>query len=1168
MCGRGDGPATRSLREQGEQAADVEQREQDDRLDVDQSEQQAHRDHAQRTRPPGEHVSNDASEQPLFADAGDDGDDDKDRGDHRRVVGLQQGHQVGGVVRDALGEGWGEIGEDRERAGAKNSERDADQRTGCQPSGIPLTERCLNPAEAGHDPGGSAGGEEGGEPDPDERLRVAKREMKGDEQPHREDHGGGGEDAAEVLGVWGRHLKICSVYCERGRMAVTEHISARGVRVHNLQGVDLTLPKRKLVVFTGVSGSGKSSMAFDTLFAEGQRRYVESLSVYARQFLGQLARPDCDALEGLSPTISIEQKSISHNPRSTVGTITEVLDHLRVLYAQLGVQHCSSCGDEVRRADEDAIVASLDALPEGTRYLVLAPLVANRKGEFRELFEKLRRQGFTRARIDGEVLELDGVDKLRKSYRHTIEVVVDRLSSGSKRATRVREAVSRALSLGEGSLRVQFDSGEDAGTERYYSERSWCATCDLSFPELTHQSFSFNSPIGMCEGCRGLGTEWRMDPDKVVPDPGLSINGGCFAPLRKQATKEERWNHRVLEAYCDTHGISRREPWESLSSTERDRLLNGAEAVETLVVKGRKFPTRIRYEGVLPYLMRRLDEADTDAKKERFSAYLSTSRCGVCDGQRLRPESAAVAFSGIRLGDLCSRSITDAAAAMDAVTLTGRDAAIGDELLKEVRDRLSFLQRVGLGYLSLDRSGPTLSGGEAQRIRLASQLGSRLTGVLYVLDEPSIGLHQRDNDRLIGTLETLRDQGNSVLVVEHDRDTIEAADFVADFGPGAGALGGALTYAGPPSGLHEAPDSVTGAYLCGRERIEVPATRRVPERGAITVYGARANNLKDIDVAFPIGLFICVTGVSGAGKSTLINEILYPAIANHLYKEIRDVALHRRIDGLDKVDKVVRINQQPIGRTPRSNPATYIKVFDDIRRFFSELPDAKIYGYTPGRFSFNVAGGRCEACQGGGVRRIEMSFLADVFVECEVCRGRRFNDATLRVRYRGHSIHDVLSMSFDAAAELFDAHPRIRRMLQTVIDVGLGYITLGQPAPTMSGGEAQRVKLSRELAKIATGDTLYILDEPSTGLHFEDIRKLLVVLQRLTDAGNTVVVIEHNLDIVKAADHVIDIGPDGGSAGGQVVAVGTPEEVAASKLGHTAAYLARELGERAALGRN
>ncbi|MFT5993741.1 MAG: excinuclease ABC subunit A, partial [Bradymonadia bacterium] len=664
---------------------------------------------------------------------------------------------------------------------------------------------------------------------------------------------------------------------------------------------------------------------------------------------------------------------------------------------------------------------------------------------------------------------------------------------------------------------------------------------------------------GMCPGCRGLGTEWQMDPDKVVPDHSLSINGGALLPLERQAAREERWNKRVLHAFCDFHKVDRRAAWSALPERHRHLVLSGADEVERLEVKGRKTATRIQYEGALGYLMRRLQDADTDAKRERLSAYLSTSTCGICNGGRLRPESASVHFAGMSLVDACASAIEDTASFFQHVELEGREAAIGADLLGEVRERLRFLLDVGLGYLTLDRPGPTLSGGEAQRIRLASQLGSQLTGVLYVLDEPSIGLHQRDNDRLLATLLELRDRGNSVLVVEHDRDTIEAADFVADFGPGAGVLGGELTYAGTPEGLTKAKRSVTGAFLAGRERIEVPEKRRQPGLGEIVVHNARANNLRGVDVTFPIGQFTCVTGVSGAGKSTVVNEILYPAIANHLYKDIRDVAAHDRITGFDTIDKIIQIDQQPIGRTPRSNPATYVKVFDEIRKFFATLPDAKIYGYTPGRFSFNVAGGRCETCSGGGVRRIEMSFMADVFVQCEVCRGRRFGDATLRVRYKGHSIHDVLNMSFDEALELFPAHPKVARMLRTVVDVGLGYVKLGQSSPTLSGGEAQRAKLSRELAKIATGDTLYILDEPSTGLHFEDIRRLLGVLDRLVDAGNTVIVIEHNMDIIKCADHVIDMGPEGGSGGGNVVATGTPEEVAASERGYTSTYLSREL---------
>ncbi len=939
-----------------------------------------------------------------------------------------------------------------------------------------------------------------------------------------------------------------------------DRILVKGARVHNLRSVDLEIPKRRLVVFTGVSGSGKSSLAFDTLFAEGQRRYVESLSVYARQFLGQLARPDCDELRGLSPTISIEQKSISHNPRSTVGTITEVYDHLRVLYAHVGVQHCPQCGAEAGRSDPARISATLTALEGRTRFQLLAPLVRNRKGEFRDLFTRLRRDGFTRVRVDGEMLRLDDVDKLKKTFRHSIDLVVDRLVAGPDMQARVAQSVETALRFGDGRLVVLWDSGPDAGQERLFSENAYCADCDAAFPDLTHQSFSFNSPLGMCPSCHGLGTAFAMAPAKVIPDESLSISGGCFEPLRRRNSRAERWNWRVLEAFCNANEIDRRSAFAELPDEHRRLLLDGAEQPSVLEIKGRKRPTKIRFEGVLPYLARVLKETESEAKRERLGAYLSEALCETCGGGRLRRESAAVRVGGRALPDVAQVSVAEATAHFDRLQLEGHDLAVGGDLLGEIRSRLHFLSDVGLGYLSLDRGGPTLSGGEAQRIRLARQIGSHLTGVLYVLDEPSIGLHQRDNDRLLATLGRLRDQGNSVVVVEHDRDTIESADWVVDFGPGAGELGGHVTFAGPPHALSSEAGNVTGDYLSGRRAIPVPDSRRKPvKKRRLRIEGARANNLASIDVDVPLGLFTCVTGVSGAGKSSLINGILYPAAANHLYKEIRDVGAHGRIRGLDLIDKVVRINQQPIGRTPRSNPATYTKVFDDIRKLFAALPEARMYGYRPGRFSFNVAGGRCETCSGAGVRRIEMMFLSDVFVRCEDCGGLRFNDATLRVRYRHRDIAQVLDTTFDDALEFFGAHPRIRRILQTVVDVGLGYLTLGQPSPTLSGGEAQRIKLSRELAKVATGDTLYVLDEPTTGLHFEDVRRLVDVIQRLVDAGNTVVVIEHNMEIIKTADHVIDLGPEGGAAGGHVVATGPPE-VLATCSGHTAAYLARELG--------
>lgn len=929
-------------------------------------------------------------------------------------------------------------------------------------------------------------------------------------------------------------------------------IDVRGARVHNLKDLSVTLPKRSLVVFTGPSGSGKSSLAFDTLFAEGQRRYVESLSVYARQFVGHLDKPDVDEIRGLSPTVSIEQKSISHNPRSTVGTITEVHDHLRLLYARLGTQFCYNCGDAVGAGSLDAVADELAGLPDGTRFQVLAPLVRNRKGEFRELFEGLRQRGFTRARVDGEWVHIDDIDKLRKSVRHTIDLVVDRIAAGDSMASRIDEALQTAVRESEGDATILFDSGDNTGTERLVSTRNMCTRCNIAYPELTQQSFSFNSPLGRCPTCLGIGTFRVIDPERVIPDPALSIKKGAIAPARKtETTFGKRLSKLVLKA-CRDLGITVTTPVSELDPMLLHALLFGDGSDR----KARRAGT---FPGVIPLLQRALDSVDEDDDEPAsLSGYVRVEHCEACDGSRLRAESRSVRFQDRSLPDLNAIPIADARSFFESVTLEGRAALIGDELVDELRARLGFLADVGVEYLNLGRPGPTLSGGEAQRIRLAGQLGSRLTGVLYVLDEPSIGLHQRDNHRLLESLIRLRDQGNSVLVVEHDRDTMLAADWLVDFGPGAGQHGGDIQFSGLPSSVLEQP-GITADYLSGRRTIEVPAARRAGTGRAITIAGARANNLQNLTVSFPLGVFTCVTGVSGAGKSTLVHDIFYNALANRLYKERRDVGLHTRIDGLDAVDKVIEIDQQPIGRTPRSNPATYTKLFDEIRAVFSNLPDSRIYGFEPGRFSFNVKGGRCEECSGVGRKRIEMNFMADAYVECDVCRGRRFNEATLRVKYRGHSIADVLEMTITEAAALFEPYPKIHRKLQTLLDVGLGYVRLGQPSTTLSGGEAQRIKLSRELSKVATGGTVYVLDEPSTGLHFEDIRKLLLVVGKLVDAGNTVVMIEHNLDIIKVADHVIDLGPEGGLGGGRIVAAGTPEEVAQQPLSHTGRFLQQEL---------
>lgn len=936
-------------------------------------------------------------------------------------------------------------------------------------------------------------------------------------------------------------------------------ISVRGAKVHNLKNIDVDLPRNELIVFTGPSGSGKSSLAFDTLFAEGQRRYVESMSVYARQYLNRMEKPDVEEVSGLAPTISIEQKATSNNPRSTVGTVTEIYDHFRVMWSKLGDQRCYSCDEELGTATVEAIFDLLSSLEEGTRFQVLAPLVRNRRGEFRELFESLRQRGMTRARVDGEFVQIENIDILHKETRHTIDAVVDRLVAKPGIDERLKNAIERGLEIADGQLTVLFDSGPNEGKERLFSTDSYCTRCEIAYPPLTHQSFSFNSPLGRCPGCYGLGTERRMSEERLVPDPTLSISKGAFVLLTGHLTREYRAFQRMLDGFIRLHEISRSTPWEELPKEHRDLLLDGVKEVESLTITGRKTKMRVAFPGVKGWALSLYDEADTEAKVQYYQGFLSNERCTECNGARLRPESRSVYLNDASISDVVDWSIDEAHAFFESMPLTGRRAAIGDEMRREITERLSFLKNVGLNYLSLSRPAPSLSGGEAQRIRLASQLGAKLSGVLYVLDEPSIGLHQRDNARLIDTLVDLRERGNHVIVVEHDRETIEAGDWVVDFGPGAGTEGGHVVFAGRPKDLLKQKDNLTADYLSGRKQIDIPKTRRTGSGKEIVVRGAREHNLKGIDVAFPLGTFICVTGVSGAGKSTVVNELLFPAAHNHAYRTDHRIGRCAGIDGLEHIDKVVQIDQAPIGRTPRSNPATYTKVFDEIRKLYAELPESKIYGYKPGRFSFNVGAGRCGHCSGNGVEKIEMRFLADVTVPCSVCRGKRFNDATLRVKFQGHSIADLLAMPIVEAAPLFEAYRNIRRTLETLVDVGLGYLTLGQSSTTLSGGEAQRVKLSRQLSRVATGDTLYILDEPSTGLHFEDIQKLLAVIKRLVDAGNTVVVIEHNLDIICAADHVIDIGPEGGSGGGELIGAGTPEEIAQLDRGHTARFVRQEL---------
>ena len=935
-----------------------------------------------------------------------------------------------------------------------------------------------------------------------------------------------------------------------------DFIEIRGARQHNLRIDLLRIPKKKLVVFTGVSGSGKSSLAFDTLFAEGQRRYVESLSSYARQFLGQMDKPAYERLRGLSPTIAIEQKTASSNPRSTVGTITEIYDYLRVLYARVGTQHCPSCDRVVQPLSVEQIVAKL--LPSASPTLLLAPLVENRKGEFRDLLQDLRKRGFVRIRLDGEVVRLDAPLKLAKTRKHTIELVVDRFVPASTDTSRLIDSVETALREGNGAL-VALPADDPKAALRLSQHRA-CSECGIGLPELSPQSFSFNSPLGMCPTCNGLGRRMEMDENLVVPDPSLSIRQGAIEPWASIMGRGEGWNYEMFVGLQQEFGIDLDRPWSELTRKHRDIVLRGTGGRRVRVTHTNQAGTgewAIKFEGVLNTLMRRFSETRSAAMRDYYQKYFSDADCSDCRGRRLREETLAVHVGDKSIADVVALSVDNAASHFDTLTLTGNQALVAEELVKEVRSRLEFLVSVGLGYLALDRAGPSLSGGEAQRIRLASQLGSELSGVMYVLDEPSIGLHQRDNLRLVQTLERLRDGGNSVIVVEHDAETMLRADHVIDFGPGAGELGGRVVFEGPPSQLLVS-DSSTGRYLSGRSAIEVPKRRR---RGseAIVVRGARANNLRNIDVAFPLGLITAVTGVSGAGKSSLVTGILYPALSRHLHGAKGAVGPHTRIDGLDAIDKAIHIDQSPIGRTPRSNPATYAKAFDLIRDIFAATQEARAFGFSPGRFSFNVRGGRCETCEGDGVKRVEMHFLPDVYVPCEICQGKRYNEATLRVRYKGLHIADVLGLPAQRALEVFSAHPKLARILRTLCDVGLEYVKLGQPAPTLSGGEAQRVKLSRELARIDTGRTLYILDEPTTGLHFDDIKKLLAVLHRLVDAGNTVVIIEHNMDVIKCADHVIDLGPEGGDAGGRIVAQGPPEIIARAKASLTGRVLAKLL---------
>ncbi|CAB4897417.1 unannotated protein [freshwater metagenome] len=939
------------------------------------------------------------------------------------------------------------------------------------------------------------------------------------------------------------------------------HLVVRGAREHNLKNVSIELPRNSLVVFTGLSGSGKSSLAFDTIFAEGQRRYVESLSAYARQFLGQMDKPDVDFIEGLSPAVSIDQKSTNRNPRSTVGTITEVYDYLRLLFARAGRPHCPKCKKSVSRQSPQQIVDQILTMPATTKFQVLAPVVRARKGEFVDLFQELITQGYSRARIDGTVVALSEAPKLKKQEKHTIEVVIDRLNAKAESKTRLTDSIETALRLAQGIVILDFVDSKESTKERTYSEHLACHECELSFEELEPRSFSFNSPFGACPECSGIGTKLEVDEELIIPDDSLSVNDGAIAPWSSGQTSE--YFLRLLQALSGEISFSLDAPWKKLSAKAKDAILHGSDYEVHVKYKNRYGRVRnysTGFEGVIPFIHRRHGETDSDYSREKYEGYMRQIPCPTCKGSRLKPEVLAVTLGDKNIAQICELSIADCATFLSGVSLNAREAQIAERVLKEVHARLGFLLDVGLDYLSLERPAATLSGGEAQRIRLATQIGSGLVGVLYVLDEPSIGLHQRDNHRLIETLTRLRDLGNTLIVVEHDEETIRAADWIVDIGPGAGEHGGEVVVSGDYQALIDSKESITGAYLSGRKSIAIPSKRRpIDSKRQLVVKGAKENNLKDIEVAIPLGAFVAVTGVSGSGKSTLVNDIVYVTLANKLNGARMVPGRHRTVTGIDLLDKVVHVDQSPIGRTPRSNPATYTGVFDKIRALFAETSEAKVRGYLQGRFSFNVKGGRCENCAGDGTITIEMNFLPDVYVPCEVCHGARYNRETLEVHYKGKTISEVLDMPIEQARDFFEAVPTIARFLTTLCEVGLGYVRLGQSAPTLSGGEAQRVKLATELQRRSTGRTIYVLDEPTTGLHFEDVSKLLGVLNRLVDTGNTVVVIEHNLDVIKSADWVIDMGPEGGFRGGTVVAQGTPEDVAKNKDSYTGFYLASML---------
>jgi len=935
-----------------------------------------------------------------------------------------------------------------------------------------------------------------------------------------------------------------------------DKLVVRGAREHNLKNVSIELPRDALVVFTGLSGSGKSSLAFDTIFAEGQRRYVESLSAYARQFLGQMDKPDVDFIEGLSPAVSIDQKSTNRNPRSTVGTITEVYDYLRLLFARAGRPHCPNCGKAVTRQSPQQIVDQILELPPTTKFQVLAPVIRARKGEFLELFSDLITQGYSRARVDGEVIQLSDAPKLKKQEKHTIEVVIDRLTAKAESKTRLTDSIETALRLASGIVVLDFVDAKGADKERTYSEHLACHDCELSFEELEPRSFSFNSPFGACAECSGIGTKKEVDEDLIIPDDSISINDGAIAPWSGGQSSD--YFLRLLEALAKDLPFSLDTPWKKISAKAREAILNGYEYEIKMKYKGRYGARNYTtgFEGVIPFIHRRHEETDSDYSRDKYEAYMREISCEKCNGARLKPEVLAVTIGDKNISEICELSIADCADFLKQIKLNKREAQIAERVMKEVHARLGFLLDVGLDYLSLARPAGSLSGGEAQRIRLATQIGSGLVGVLYVLDEPSIGLHQRDNKRLIETLTRLRNLGNTLIVVEHDEETIRTADWIVDIGPGAGEHGGKVVVSGSYEDLIASKESITGAYLSGRKSIAIPKTRRpIDAKRKLVVKGAKENNLKDIEVEVPLGVFVSVTGVSGSGKSTLVNDILYTVLANKLNGARLVPGRHRTVTGIELLDKVVHVDQSPIGRTPRSNPATYTGVFDKIRALFAETSEAKIRGYQQGRFSFNVKGGRCENCSGDGTITIEMNFLPDVYVPCEVCHGARYNRETLEVHYKNKTIAEVLNMPIEEAGTFFESVPAIARYLKTLNDVGLGYVRLGQSAPTLSGGEAQRVKLATELQRRSTGRTIYVLDEPTTGLHFEDVNKLLTVLNRLVDTGNTVVVIEHNLDVIKCSDWVIDMGPEGGFRGGLVVAEGTPEDVAKVKESYTGQFL-------------